>query len=75
MSTKKAIKENAIYNKIKVISSKEAWDLSNKDSPKLKDCYEFVGKVEKEQPHIIRNIYKMLKKQIVQFHIMTIFVI
>lgn len=62
MSTKKAIKENAIYNKIKVISSKEAWDLSNKDSPKLKDCYEFVGKVEKEQPHIIRNTYKNAKK-------------
>ena len=62
MSTKKAIKENAIYNKIKVISSKEAWDLSNKDSPKLKDCYEFVGKVEKGQPHIIRNAYKNAKK-------------
>ena len=73
MSNKRAVKESAIYNKIAVITSREAWDITNKEKPKLKDCYTLIGKVEKKQPHIIRTAYKQADKATIRLRIKTIF--
>ena len=63
MSNKRVIKESAIYKKLKVINSAEAWKIGKNGKKDLNNSkYTFVGKIFKSQPHIVSNVYKRKDK-------------
>lgn len=57
LSNKRPYKEHSIYKKLRVITNSEAWKIVNGKSYLRTDKFFFVGKVSKDNPHIVTKAF------------------